>query len=64
MPELMTLLASLGSTIEHLMSIGGTPGLALGVVTRDKPIYYANYGFRDVKNQLPVTEGTVFPFVL
>ena len=43
------------------MSIGGTPGLALGVVSLDKPVYYANYGFRDVDKELPVTQNTMFP---
>ncbi len=43
------------------MSIGGTPGLALGVVSLDKPVYYANYGFREVDKELPVTQDTIFP---
>ncbi|EJP60755.1 penicillin-binding protein [Beauveria bassiana ARSEF 2860] len=61
MAELHARLARLGPTIERLMSIGGTPGLALGVVCLDKPVYYANYGFRDVDKQLPVTQDTIFP---
>ncbi|KAJ3493114.1 hypothetical protein NLG97_g4945 [Lecanicillium saksenae] len=61
MAELHARLARLGPTIERLMSIGGTPGLALGVVSSDKSVYYANYGLRDVEKQLPVTQDTIFP---
>ena len=43
------------------MSIGGTAGLSLGVLHHGKPIYTANYGFRDTQAKLPVTEETIFP---
>lgn len=54
-------LRGLSPIIERLMSIGGTPGLSIGVITKDKPIFHENYGFRDVENQLPVTTNTIFP---
>lgn len=43
------------------MSIGGTPGVSIGVITKDKPSFYHNYGFRDVEKKLKVTEDTIFP---
>ena len=53
--------AALGSTIEELMSIGGTAGLSLGILQHGKPIYHANYGFRNVQKKLPMTEETITP---
>ena len=61
MTDLATRVAALGPTIEKLMSIGGTAGLSLGVLHHGKPVYQANYGFRDVEQKLPVTEETIFP---
>ncbi len=43
------------------MSIGGTVGLSLGILQHGKPIYYANYGFRNVQRKLPMTEETITP---
>jgi len=53
--------AVLGPTIEKLMSIGGTAGLSLGILHHGKPIYHANYGFRNVEKKLPMTEETITP---
>lgn len=61
MVDVPTRLARLGPTIERLMAIGGTPGLALGVFTKGNAPYYANYGFKDAEKKLKVTEDTVFP---
>ena len=61
MVDLPARLGRLGPTIERIMAIGGTPGLSLGVFTKNNAPYYANYGFRDVEKQLKVTEDTVFP---
>ena len=61
----MTVLAkrvgALSPTVEKLMSIGGTAGLSVGVLHYNKSVYEANYGFRDVEANLPVTEKTIFP---
>ena len=51
----------LDPTIQQLMGIAGTAGLALGVYRKDELPYYANFGFRDVNHQLPPTEQTIFP---
>lgn len=37
------------------------PGAALAVVIRDKIILCRGYGLRDLENNLPVTENTLFP---
>ncbi|KAL9611298.1 MAG: hypothetical protein Q9167_004062 [Letrouitia subvulpina] len=43
------------------MSVGGTAGLSLGILHHGKPIYHANYGFRNVQKKLPMTEETITP---
>lgn len=60
MTDLAKRVAALGPSIEKLMSIGGTAGLSLGILHHGKPIHQANYGFRDLKENLPVTEETIF----
>jgi CubicO group peptidase (beta-lactamase class C family) len=61
MADITVRLRHLAHPIERLMSIAGTPGVSIGVVTKDNPIIYDNYGFRDVERKLPVTEDTIFP---
>ena len=53
--------AALGPTIEKLMKIGGIAGLSLGILQHGKPIYHANYGFRNVEEKLPMTGDTIIP---
>ena len=43
------------------MQIGGTPGLAVAVMTRDELVYQDNFGFRDLESSLPVNSQTLFP---
>ena len=38
----------------------GVPGIAIGIVYRDKPIYLKGYGVRDVGKSYPVDADTVF----
>jgi CubicO group peptidase (beta-lactamase class C family) len=47
--------------IEKVMSDWNTPGLAVGIVIRDKLAYRKGFGFRDLETQLPVTSSTLFP---
>lgn len=61
MYDLSARLDHLGPQIEQLISIGGTPGLSLGIVTNGKPQYQRSYGFRDSENKLHVDQNTVFP---
>ncbi len=37
------------------------PGLAIGIVYKDKMVYSGSFGYRDLKNKLPVTSRTMFP---
>jgi CubicO group peptidase (beta-lactamase class C family) len=43
------------------MQINGTQGLSLGIYQRNQPVYYANFGYRDVEAKLPVTKKTIYP---
>ncbi|SCV36355.1 uncharacterized protein FFB14_06053 [Fusarium fujikuroi] len=61
MADITVRLRRLSHSIERLMSIAGTPGVAIGVMTKDYPISYDNHCFRDVENKLAVTEDTIFP---
>ena len=61
MGDLKERLAALNPTIQELMKIAGTAGLSLGILYKGEPIYHANFGYRDVKLKLPVTEETIFP---
>jgi len=54
-------LTDLGTTIEKIMSIAGTPGLSLGVLHEAKTAFFGNYGLRDVAANLPPTEETIYP---
>ncbi|SCO48032.1 uncharacterized protein FFMR_08941 [Fusarium fujikuroi] len=61
MADITVRLRRLSHSIERLMSIAGTPGVAISVMTKDYPISYDNHCFRDVENKLAVTEDTIFP---
>ena len=52
--------AAVAPDIEKIMKIGGTAGLALGVLHKDEPVYQANFGFRDVEKKLPPDADTIF----
>src|SRR3569833_3349721 len=54
-------LRGLAPKIREHERIGGTGGLRLGGYQKGKPAYVANFGYRDLANQLPVTEHTIFP---
>ncbi|ROV90339.1 hypothetical protein VMCG_09751 [Cytospora schulzeri] len=54
-------LDALRPQIEELMRIAGTAGLSVGVHRDGSAPYCMNFGLRDVKNNLAVTEKTIFP---
>ncbi|KAM0190430.1 hypothetical protein ACHAPI_009419 [Fusarium lateritium] len=60
MADITVRLRRLGPTIERLISIAGAPGVSIGVLIKDKPAYYDNYGYRSVEQKLPITEDTIF----
>ncbi|TDK46150.1 serine hydrolase [Algoriphagus formosus] len=37
-----------------------TPGFAIAIVQKDQILYAKGFGFKDVENQVPVTENTLF----
>lgn len=43
------------------MRIAGTAGASIGVYQDGEAPYFANFGWRDVENKLPVSEKTIFP---
>ncbi|KAK3390141.1 beta-lactamase/transpeptidase-like protein [Podospora didyma] len=47
--------------IEELMLIAGVSGVSIGVYVEGKANYYANFGYRDVKEKFPITEQTILP---
>ena len=47
--------------IDSLMKEWNIPGMALGIVYKDQLIYAKGYGYRDLKNGLPVDTKTLFP---
>jgi len=47
--------------IDSFMKDWNIAGLALGIVYKDQLIYAKGYGYRDLKNALPVDAKTLFP---
>ncbi|KAL9611293.1 MAG: hypothetical protein Q9167_004057 [Letrouitia subvulpina] len=58
--QIVRRLDNIHGTIEELMSIAGTPGLAIGVLHEGQAIYRANFGYRDVARQSVPNSDTVF----
>ena len=61
MTDLAKRLAALGPQIEELVKIGGTAGVFMGILHHARPIFDANYGYRDVQASLPPTKETILP---
>lgn len=56
--------SSFSSIEKHLDSVlkqWNIPGLAVGIVHKDKLIYSKGFGFRDLEKKLPVNAATTFP---
>ena len=53
-------LQGLPAFIEDLITICQVPGLAVGVIRDGEIIFMEGFGYRDLKNKLPVTPKTVF----
>jgi CubicO group peptidase (beta-lactamase class C family) len=47
--------------VQKTMKDWKTPGLGIAIVKDGEIIYSSGYGYRDVKNKLPVTVNTFFP---
>lgn len=53
-------LAGIDTSLQRLLKDWNCAGFAVAVVHKDKIIYSKGFGFRDVKNNLPVTPNTIF----
>ena len=53
--------ADLDAYVERLMKEWSVPGAAVSIVKDGKVIWSKGYGLREMKNNLPVTEQTLFP---
>ena len=54
-------LNGLDTEIENVLKAYNAVGLSVAVVENNKTIYSKGFGFRDLKNKLPVTTNTIFP---
>jgi CubicO group peptidase (beta-lactamase class C family) len=54
-------LAGMDKEIEDIMKQYKAVGVSVAIVENGQTIYAKGYGFRDLKQKLPVTSGTVFP---
>jgi len=59
--EITKRLTGLDEFIETAMKDWDIPGLAVAIVKEDKIIYSKGFGYRDIKNNLKVTNRTLFP---
>ena len=47
--------------IDQIMQDWNSPGIAVGIILKDKLEYSKGFGYRDLENKLPVTSKTLFP---
>lgn len=47
--------------IEQVMKDWNSPGIAVGIIIKNKLVYSKGFGYRDLENKLPVTSKTLFP---
>ena len=59
--DLQKNLKGFDSFIEKIMQEWNAPGVAVGIVLKDKLVFAKGYGYRDLENKLPVTSTTLFP---
>lgn len=59
--NLSSRLDALHPQVQALMKIAGTAGASIGVHQDGQAPYFANFGWRDVEEKLPVSEKTIFP---
>ncbi|TFV93555.1 serine hydrolase [Algoriphagus kandeliae] len=51
---------TLDTELEKARVALNTPGFAVAIVQKDKIVYAKGFGYKDVENQVPVTENTLF----
>lgn len=47
--------------IDQVMIDWNSPGIAVGIIIKDKLVYAEGFGYRDLEKKLPVTSKTLFP---
>ncbi|MCY3414194.1 MAG: beta-lactamase family protein [Candidatus Heimdallarchaeota archaeon] len=60
MENIQEILQPLEEKIQKHFSSGKSPGMALGVVLKDKRVYSRGFEYRDLENKLLVTEDSIF----
>ncbi len=53
-------LGKVGDYIRNEIATGKIPGAILLIQQHGKPVYFENFGVRDVATQLPMTADTIF----
>ena len=56
-PADRALAADVDTLVQRIMSISGTPSLAIAVVKGNQPLLVKGYGFADLERRVPVTEN-------
>ncbi|MEM8898417.1 MAG: serine hydrolase domain-containing protein [Bacteroidota bacterium] len=59
-PDVQEKLSRFLEIADSLKVLSNTPGAGFAIVYDAKPLFQGGIGFRDVENQLPVTENTLF----
>ncbi len=54
-------IAAVKEHLEYVLKDSGVPGFAVGVVNDGNVVFAEGFGYRDLKNKLPVTKETLFP---
>jgi CubicO group peptidase (beta-lactamase class C family) len=54
-------LAAVKEHVEFVLKDSGVPGFAVGIISNGEVVFAEGFGFRDLKNKLPVTRETQFP---
>ena len=61
LPEVNKSMKGFDAFVEKVMQDWNTPGIAVGIVVKDKLVWSKGYGYRDLEHRLPVTTETLFP---
>jgi CubicO group peptidase (beta-lactamase class C family) len=59
-PEVTKKLEGFDSYMAQVLKDWNTPGIAVGIVVKDKLVFAKGYGYRDYENKLPMTPTTLF----
>jgi CubicO group peptidase (beta-lactamase class C family) len=54
-------LAAVEEHVKYVLKDSGVPGFAVGIISNGEVVYAEGFGYRDLKNKLPVTRNTQFP---